>query len=1084
MKFFCLPSFACKGKTDTLDFSCQKLEIIPDAVFRHAKSLEDLNLGINRLIDLPEGFFRMPKLQRLILSYNSIQGIPSGIGDLTNLVELDISNNELCDIPEEIGKCVGLRVLNISNNILTTENLPSSICNLSELTHFVMSKTDIRNLPFDIDKLVNLRFLNACECSLKALPSNIVFLKNLVHLDVGENSLTELPSGFGKLESLRELNLEGNDLTYLPDDLLKCSNLESLVVCRNRLRSLPSEIGDLTKLVELDAHTNDIEDVPTSIRRLVNLQILRLNNNHIKSLPMSIGSLAALSELYLSANELTSLPSSIGNLGKLTFLDVSSNLLTEIPSTIGCLSNLGTLLLRDNELQKLADEIGKLNKLRVLDVVDNELRDLPYTLVVLKQTLRAIYLAADRPIKISTLKESRDRDNTKVLVHYMLPQISYAPNTDNKSTLGGQRIRWATDVPENNTSGNSDVGFIDESVDDGLLERHDTPHPKNFASRHAQLLEKRKNDGTDGPEVTMRPLRSVLKNRPNSTASLMAIEPPMEVTTFMIRRSENGSLGWTIYGGVDCFPPYKDDDHGFFVKKLVPGGPAAEAGLGIGDKIVAVNGRPIGRCTHAQGTSMIANTDDVVLFDVHVANPELRLPIQPRVPSPSDIEPVPTDSTTDATDVVAVGIRCDYTGDVGFTINNNPESGFICIADVNPDGPAAATDKIRPGDRILSINGTNITTMPLHDVQTMIKPSIADSNFEVYLVVERSHFNSARNDSIVLPSTSLPVFPEDAEPAATTAPYKKGHARKPSEDFGIGGTPFLVELSREPVRAKSISDLTIVDNVVPTAPGNRSLDIEPTFEKISTPSKPLEPSTTFSDEPESTVSAVVLEKKILKPVPPPIAPKPKFLPESTKPPPVAPKPEGMLDINSRIKQFEEINNQLASPPIRSEAPPPEKKPLITKSEIEHLKLENDKTFIGSAPLACMDDEESVNGNDSLADEYDNMINRIITPTMPKVIRTKNAEKRATAAAAALGLSPSAMSNCSTRSESALSNASSVAPLDLNEIEKHRRWREARMNSIELMSKRTDDLLNDYRIQMSRLSNISEDHTVPSPIPTK
>lgn len=94
MKFLqCFPIFACKGKIDILDYSCQKLDTIPDTVFKHGKYLEDLNLSMNNIIELPLALFKMHKLQRLILSNNRIGGIPSQIGDLKYLVELDISNN-------------------------------------------------------------------------------------------------------------------------------------------------------------------------------------------------------------------------------------------------------------------------------------------------------------------------------------------------------------------------------------------------------------------------------------------------------------------------------------------------------------------------------------------------------------------------------------------------------------------------------------------------------------------------------------------------------------------------------------------------------------------------------------------------------------------------------------------------------------------------------------------------------------------------------------------------------------------------------------------------------------------------------
>jgi Leucine-rich repeat (LRR) protein len=82
MKFFCFPIFACRGKVDSLDYSCQKLEIVPDSVLKCGKHLEELDISMNNLCDLPPAFFKLVKMQRLILSFNRFEAIPVQFGDL------------------------------------------------------------------------------------------------------------------------------------------------------------------------------------------------------------------------------------------------------------------------------------------------------------------------------------------------------------------------------------------------------------------------------------------------------------------------------------------------------------------------------------------------------------------------------------------------------------------------------------------------------------------------------------------------------------------------------------------------------------------------------------------------------------------------------------------------------------------------------------------------------------------------------------------------------------------------------------------------------------------------------------------
>uniref|UniRef100_A0A7E4VGW3 PDZ domain-containing protein n=1 Tax=Panagrellus redivivus TaxID=6233 RepID=A0A7E4VGW3_PANRE len=1075
----CFPIFACKGKVDALDFSCAKLEIIPDIVFKNAKSLEDLNLSVNRIADVPLSFFKMPKLQRLILSYNNIESIPAAIGDLTQLIELDLSNNELIDIAEEIEKCTNLVVLNVSNNILPSGGIPNTIVNLPQMTHLNMSNTAITNLPADIDKLECLKFLNVSECDLRALPASLVKLKNLQHLDVMDNFLSELPSGFGNLESLKELNLEKNELTSLPDDLLKCKNLESLVVSRNRLSSLPTDIGELVKLIELDAHSNEIEEIPTSIRHLVNLQILRLYSNVIREVPMSIGNLSSLIELYLGANLLQTLPSNIGFLKKLTFLDVSNNLLNELPSTIGQLDKLGSLLLRGNKLTSLPLEIGRLKSLRVLDIVDNQLEDLPYTLIVLKDTLRAIYITADRPMKINVLKESRDKvTGGKILVHYMLPQAHYAPPTDTKSTVGGPRVNWGSDVPPASANEGDRSGLIDpdQSIDNAQpLERHDTPHPKNFAPKYQKMLQNKRlsreleaagGDPADVPEVAMRPLRSVLKSRPTSTISNgFDGNANCELVSIILRKQPDVGFGWTIYGGVNVALPFKDDDYGFFVSKLEPYGPAEVAKVNVGDKIIAVNGRPISRMTHDQALSLMDEADDgeVVSFEIVPIHPDR--PINPSPPAsaspptaaivpavanqpqksiskaslvsdgpPTEFAP-PTPAATSeppivTTERISVTIQCDSNGSSGFTVSGSSSASVnapVCINDIVPGGPAALTRKLRPGDRILSINGTNVQALPLGAVQTLLR---AGGGAEMYLVVERIHFNSTHDltRGLLAPSRSMPSLVPEA--VSAFAPYA-GPARKPTNIDSAPPVPtkpttFLVELSREPpsafapTRAKSYSDLASPSAFAtsptpsvasPAAPVNRSLETEapvamPTPSPIASPiaEKPASPPrstvssipvptpSTPSPKPEKAMSPpptkanILAQSKIPQPVkvPPPVAPKPPKVHPTKEASPT--KPPEKESFSAKLARF---NSQIASQSaststLRSAVPPPKKVALIGENDILRMKedLDRSASAAGSAPIAADED----NGVD--IDAYESMLDNIVSPSLP-LARSRN-----------------------------------------------------------------------------------------------
>ncbi|KAE9554740.1 hypothetical protein FO519_002068 [Halicephalobus sp. NKZ332] len=1137
MKFFCFPIFTCKGKVDSLDYSCQKLEAIPDVVFKNGKHLEDLNLSMNNIIELPLALFKMHKLQRLVLSNNRIGGIPSQIGEMKYLIELDISNNEICDIAEEIERCQQLVVLDVSHNILPG-SLPKTIVNLTQLTHLSITDNSLTALPSDIDKLINLKSLDARECELRILPPSIVNLRNLQRLDLGANALTELPQGLGGLENLRELDLEENTLTGLPDDLLECKNLESLVLCNNSLPELPRDIGRLTKLIELNVNDNELTSLPSSIRHLTSLKTLKLNQNSIEELPQSIGSLSALKELYLFHNALKALPVNIGHLRNLEFLDVCDNHLQSLPSTLGSVSALGTLLLRNNELKELPDEIGKLNSLRVLDVAENKLNYLPYTLLAIKDSLKSIYLVPDRPMKVFNLKEGpKDKFNVKTLTCYALPQKE-SQDCNNmqpevKSTVGGARVNFAGDVPDPSEAELSQ----EEKTPIGNFERYGTPHPKHFAPKNQQRMIQAKRNSKDltgilaptaEPEevepVQMRPLRSVLKRRPQSTASLKD-----DFKTVILRKGEEG-FGFKLFGGIDS-DPFIGEDHGFFVSNVTSGGPAQQAGITVGDKIVAVDGKPVTGLTHDQCTSLMFGDLVELRIEPPVEKTESTNNISQMNPvrseTPTSMAPILTKPSM-STDVISVAFRCDINGNPGMTLCGGSATSPICIKDIIPNGPADKTKKLRPGDRLLSVNGKNVQFSKLQDVQEILRGNPND--LDLYLVVERLNFKSTSDltKALLTPSRSMPsLFSPDLqeeEQKSAFVPFSRhaqmsftyGHQRKPSAEFkvlppgakGAGTTTFLVELSREPAsafapnRARSIGNLVLdaekeknTSTSEISVPSQNNSTVSPLPEKpVQKPSQLKQPSIipNFKKEipfpepngsstpiPSTSESAPISKVPPPTKIPPPVAPKPKL--NITKSDPS--KPPEKLNFVSKLQLFEQsISSQKNELKLNSNIPPP-KKPLISSDDLQKLKEDETRRLANQSTVESPEEESGYVASPS--GEYEQLLNNIVTPpTMPAVIRTKKAELRAQAALAkANGTCPSPSPSTSSssnnglqRSDSAASERLSMSALDETERERQKRWRSERLRSIDNHSKDADDVLVQIR-QMSRMSNISE------PIPT-
>uniref|UniRef100_A0A1I8B7U7 PDZ domain-containing protein n=1 Tax=Meloidogyne hapla TaxID=6305 RepID=A0A1I8B7U7_MELHA len=746
MKFFCIPSslFACKnGIVEQSDFSQLKLESVPKEIIKSRKYIEELLLNVNSIEELPPDLFRCTKIRKLDVSENKIKVIPTEIGMLSSLEELNLSKNEIVEIPEEIGYCQNLVCLDISTNILT--GFPKSFVDLTNLASLNLSNNSITHLPADIDHLVNLQFLDIAQCELRALPPSIVRLRFLKVLDLCDNYLTDLPSEMGGLVSLEMLDLHCNMVSHLPESLLNCGALRSLDMSGNQLNELPANIGDLKNLMELTICENQIRQLPSSIGQLKRLESLKCAKNCLSELTPSICSCVQLTDLILCENRLN-----------LRFLDVNVNNLRSIPSTIGGCSNLTILSLRHNQINELPMEIGRLNSLQVLDLIDNNLKYLPYTLTCLykAKTLSALWLSFNQPSlpKLSTINEPIM--NIKVLTCYLLPQQEQPQkqSSQNKSSscVGGARVCFAGDRAEE---------FEEDKIPIGKFERYDTPHPKPFAPKNrnrnstelsvgvipngSSRSEKSETQGISGNRSNdqavaeeSRPLRSVLKRRPQSVLSLISTSELLpallggnqnstengDTTGMKMKKSvrkniqlKKGDAGfqWTIVGGSDSLP-YKGKN-GLFISQLVPGGVSEKAGFRVDDQLLAVNGDDIRGLSHFDVVKFIQNAGNILEFLVErdqIVDDQMQR-------STFCLATQQISANSKPNERHSFRIIRDGNGCVPFTVSGNgrwPQDPFsVSAIKTSVECP------LLPGDRIISIDGTNVKFgVRLDQVRTLL----------------------------------------------------------------------------------------------------------------------------------------------------------------------------------------------------------------------------------------------------------------------------------------------------------------------------------------------------------------------------
>lgn len=208
-----------------------------------------------------------------------------------------------------------------------------------------------------------------------------------------------------------------------------------------------------------------------------------------------------------------------------------------------------------------------------------------------------------------------------------------------------------------------------------------------------------------------------------------AVELREEKYEIHIERSQTG-LGLSIAGGRGS-TPFKGDDEGIFISRVTEGGPADLAGLKVGDKVLSVNGVNVEGVSHYDAVEVLKASGPVLVLEVIREVTRLVKPVTNKstgsissVPSskimapPSPIPPPLTiENESPATQKVLIHTTLirDSRG-LGFSIaggkGSQPfkaDSDAIFISRITDGGVADKDGKLAIGDRVVSINGVDLT---------------------------------------------------------------------------------------------------------------------------------------------------------------------------------------------------------------------------------------------------------------------------------------------------------------------------------------------------------------------------------------
>ena len=143
----------CFSQTDSIkQYNWTELiSVNPDTIY--SISFEKM-----KLTDLPEELAIYKNLKQLNIGRNKISNLPDFVGDFYYLEKLDISKNEFENFPVEICKLSNLKILIANRN--SFDRIPECIGYCTKLETIDLWDTPIANFPASFTNLTNLKYLD------------------------------------------------------------------------------------------------------------------------------------------------------------------------------------------------------------------------------------------------------------------------------------------------------------------------------------------------------------------------------------------------------------------------------------------------------------------------------------------------------------------------------------------------------------------------------------------------------------------------------------------------------------------------------------------------------------------------------------------------------------------------------------------------------------------------------------------------------------------------------------------------------------------------------------------------------------
>ncbi|KAM9642989.1 protein scribble homolog isoform 42-T42 [Morphnus guianensis] len=828
----------------TLELRENLLKSLPTSLSFLVK-LEQLDLGGNDLEVLPDTLGALPNLRELWLDRNQLSALPPELGNLRRLVCLDVSENKLEQLPNEVSGLVALTDLLLSQNLL--ECIPDGIGQLKQLSILKVDQNRLTEVTESIGDCENLSELILTENMLTALPKSLGKLAKLTNLNVDRNRLMSLPAEIGGCANLNVLSLRDNRLALLPPELANTTELHVLDVAGNRLQNLPFALTNLNlKALWLAENQSQpmlkfqTEDDEKTGEKVLTCYLLPQQPS------------PSLENLLQNSVDESWTDTNLNRVSVIQFLDEPKvddeeesgaerrglqRRATPHPSELKVMKKV--IEVRRNEVYAAkpdADLNSPNSEEKRLSAMSNRSEDSHLSNSTASADFRGEEQGEEgerswpngqvpemqeleketKPRAEEEHKEAADQEEEDVEVEYNEPTVHFAEDT----------LIRSEDEDED-----EERPF---PVEKQRLIRKDTPHYKKHfkitklpkPEAVVALLQGLNSDGVPKEEEELGGCNNntepedqeeawdeddrkngALSAQPSvkgvsfDQANNLLIEPARieeeELTLTIVRQT--GGLGISIAGGKGS-TPYKGDDEGIFISRVSEEGPAARAGVRVGDKLLEVNGVSLHCAEHHVAVEALRGSGSSVSMTVlreRMVEPENAITVTPLRPE-DDYSPrerrgglrfperpegaPPTERYSTCLMRNEKGLGFSIAGGKGSTPYRAGDTG-IFISRIAEGGAAHRDGILHVGDRVISINGVDMTEAR-HDQAVAL---LTASSPTIVLLVEREGAEQlSEGDLPGVPRVRMhspPPPPSHGEsPPEETPSLQRNHLSKGLED--------------------------------------------------------------------------------------------------------------------------------------------------------------------------------------------------------------------------------------------------------------------------------------------------------------